>query len=100
MNPCAFIPFISFSPYRCCLLLGGVECIIFTFEPVVWYFKTGHSIRLSLAGADKANFRWEKTQIKEDADFLTLSLLSKLASTDRFGELQQQPRRVERPQVG
>lgn len=80
-------------------LPGGVECIVFTFEPVAWFFNSGHSIRLSLAGADESNFQWEKTQAKENADFLTLSLLSKIGNTDRFHELQQQPLHVGRPQV-
>lgn len=84
---------------ECCVVIGGVECVIFTFEPVAWYFKPSHSIRLSLAGADESNFRWDKTRVKEDADFLTLSLLSKVGSTSRLIELQQQPLHIGRPQV-
>lgn len=79
--------------------VGGTECIAFTFEPVTWFFQKGHRVRLSLAGADRGNFQWSRTQSKEDADLLAQSLLFavKAGNHEWFNEIQKRPVRVERP---
>lgn len=81
------------------LYVGGTECVSFTFEPVTWYFQKGHRVRLSLAGADRGNFQWSRTQSKEDADLLAQSLLFavKAGNHEWFNEIQKRPVRVLRP---